>query len=80
MLVSKKALSDIRVSPVENEAGRQWTPQFAQTSQSTLSALIAADFEYAAIGDSNLNPIALFQVKRFHYGSGQTDSQAISPL
>ena len=79
-LVSRNALSLIRFFAVEDESCRERSPQFAQTCQSALSALIAAHLEGRALRHSNLDLIALFQLERVDHRCGQTHRQAISPL
>src|ERR1700758_3690937 len=79
-LVSRNALSLIRFLAVEDESGRERAPQLAETGQCPLSALIAAHLEGWALRHSNLDLIALFQLKRIDHRGGQTHRQAIPPL
>jgi hypothetical protein len=67
---TRHSLPGIRVRAVENESGRQGAPQLTQASKSTLSALVAADFEDPAPSDANLDPVALSQIKRIDDRSG----------
>jgi hypothetical protein len=55
---------------VEDKSGREGTTQFSETLQSTLPALIAANFELAAARYSNLDVVAFFQLERLDDGGG----------
>src|ERR1700674_4994794 len=79
MLVSKKALSGIRVGPVEDESWREGTPQLAQGIQRALTAMIAADLKGAAARHPNLDAVAFFQFKSLDDRGRQTNRQAVSP-
>src|ERR1700688_479568 len=79
-LVSRNALSLIRFLAVEDESGRERSPQFAQTRQCPLSALIAAHLEGSALRHSDLDLIALFQLESVDHRRRQTHRQAIPPL
>jgi hypothetical protein len=63
MLVSKNALSFIRFVAVEDESRREGTTQLAEIFYGPFPAFVAADFQLAAAGDSNLDVVALFQLK-----------------
>jgi hypothetical protein len=43
------------------------------------SALIATDLEDLTAGDSNLDPIALFEIESLHHRRWQANRQAVSP-
>jgi hypothetical protein len=65
-LLSRKGLAGIRVCAVKDESRGQTTPQLPQTSQGAFSALIATDLEDLTAGDSNLDPITLFEIESLH--------------
>jgi hypothetical protein len=65
---------------VEDESGREGTPELAQSLQSSLTALIAPDLEGTAADDSNLDIVALLELQRFDDSGWQADRQAVSPL
>src|ERR1039458_441790 len=80
-LVSKNALSPrIGVQPVEPEAGRQPAPQLPYPLQGLLDAMIAGDLKPAAIRPPDFDPVALFEIQRFHYRAGKPHRQTVSPL
>jgi hypothetical protein len=79
-LVSKNALSGIRIFPVKDESSGQWAPQFAQTGKSALHASVAADLKGAVAHDPNLDLIAFFKAQRVDYSVRNPHGQAISPF
>jgi hypothetical protein len=58
---------------VENESGREGTPELAQSLQSAPATLIAAYFEGFLASDPNLDIVAFFQLKRLDDCRRQTN-------
>src|SRR5438477_12632375 len=64
----------------EHKSWSQRPPQFAQTSQCPLPALIVAHFKCASMRNSDFDVVALFQFQCVDHCSGQPHSQAVSPF
>jgi hypothetical protein len=60
----------VRFFTIEDETGGQGTPQFAQALQCFLPQLVAAHFEDAVAGESNLDVVAFLEFKGFDDSGG----------
>jgi hypothetical protein len=80
MVVSKKALPLIGVSPVERKTSGQRTPQFAQSLDRVFAASIAAYLELTIAGDPHFDLVAFLQIQGLNHGRGQPHSETIPPL
>jgi hypothetical protein len=63
----------MRFLAVEDEAGREGTPELAQVLHSAPATLIATDFERTFAGDPDLDVVAFFQFKCLDDGGGQAN-------
>jgi hypothetical protein len=80
MFVSRNALAFTRLIPVESEAGRQRTPQSAQSLERLLAPSVSRNFETARPRDRYLDFITFLELQGFHHDAWKANRETVPPL